>query len=103
MEALADECLFPEVDKLLLALYEHTVFWYIGRMEINEEIWIAACAHELQRRWRTVEPMHLEELAADLWRVAGSRGEPVGVEDRRTNTAVDYADKCGVAVSTQTY
>ena len=37
-------------------------------MEISEEIWIAACAHELQRRWRTVEPAQLEEVAADLWR-----------------------------------
>lgn len=37
-------------------------------MEINEQIWIAACAHELQRRWRTVEPEQLEEVAGDLWR-----------------------------------
>ena len=38
-------------------------------METTAEIWIAACAHELQRRWRTVDPAQLEELAADLWRV----------------------------------
>jgi len=37
-------------------------------MEINEQIWIAACAHELQRRWRTVKPEQLEEVAGDLWR-----------------------------------
>lgn len=30
--------------------------------------WIAACAHRLQRQWRTVDPEQLEELAADLWR-----------------------------------
>lgn len=29
--------------------------------------WIAACAHQLQRRWRTVDPEVLEEVAADLW------------------------------------
>jgi hypothetical protein len=29
--------------------------------------WIAACAHQLQRRWRTVDPEQLEEVAADLW------------------------------------
>ena len=69
MQVLADECPFSEVDKLLRALYEHTVFWYSGRMQTTEEIWIAACAHELQRRWRTVDPEQLEELSADLWRV----------------------------------
>ena len=42
-------------------------------MEMTEEIWIAACAHELQRRWRTVDPEQLEELAADLWEVATLR------------------------------
>ena len=39
-------------------------------METTAEIWIAACAHELQRRWRTVDPEQLEELAADLWQVS---------------------------------
>jgi len=29
--------------------------------------WIAACAHQLQRRWRTVDPETLEDVAADLW------------------------------------
>ena len=32
------------------------------------ELWIAACAHRLQRRWRTVDPAMLEEVAADLSR-----------------------------------
>ena len=36
-------------------------------METTEEIWIAACAHALQRHWRTVDPAQLEEVAADLW------------------------------------
>lgn len=31
-------------------------------------IWIAACAHQLQQQWRTVDPAQLEELAGDLWR-----------------------------------
>jgi hypothetical protein len=31
------------------------------------EIWIAACAHELHKRWRTVNPDQLDEVAADLW------------------------------------
>lgn len=35
-------------------------------MEPNAEISIAAGAHELQRRWRTVDPEQLVELAADL-------------------------------------
>ncbi len=30
-------------------------------------IWIAACAHQLQQQWRTVDPLQLEDLAADLW------------------------------------
>jgi len=42
-------------------------------METTEEIWIAACAHELQRRWRTIDPEQLEELATDLWRVVELR------------------------------
>jgi hypothetical protein len=30
--------------------------------------WLAACAHGLQRHWRTVEPDFLQEVARDLWR-----------------------------------
>ena len=37
-------------------------------METTEEIWIAACAHVLQRHWRTVDPEQLEEVAGELWR-----------------------------------
>jgi hypothetical protein len=33
-----------------------------------QDLWIAACAHRLQRQWRTVDPEQLEEVAADLWR-----------------------------------
>jgi hypothetical protein len=29
-------------------------------------VWIAAVAHHLQRRWRTVDPDTLADLAADL-------------------------------------
>ena len=43
-------------------------------MEIIAEIWIAACAHALQRHWRTVDPEQLEELARDLWRDERLRG-----------------------------
>ena len=35
--------------------------------EIPAQIWIAACAHQLQQRWRTVDPMQLEEVAGGLW------------------------------------
>lgn len=31
------------------------------------DIWIAACAHQLQLHWRRVDPGQLEELAAELW------------------------------------
>ncbi|WP_093161693.1 hypothetical protein [Variovorax sp. YR216] len=34
---------------------------------ISAETWIAACAHQLQRQWKTVDPEQLEEVAADLW------------------------------------
>lgn len=34
---------------------------------MDREIWIAVCAHRLQRQWRTVDPEQLDELAADLW------------------------------------
>ncbi|WP_345537106.1 hypothetical protein [Variovorax defluvii] len=36
--------------------------------ETAATIWIAACAHRLQQQWRTVDPLQLEEVAADLWR-----------------------------------
>lgn len=31
------------------------------------EVWIAACAHQLQQRWRTVHPSELEAVAGELW------------------------------------
>ena len=34
--------------------------------ELPETEWIAACAHGLQRHWRTVDPMELEAVAAEL-------------------------------------
>ena len=34
--------------------------------DTTAEIWIAACAHRLQQRWRTLDPDVLEEVAADL-------------------------------------
>ena len=34
----------------------------------GEDIWTAACAHYLQRTWRTVDPDQLREVAAELWR-----------------------------------
>ena len=37
-------------------------------MESPQHLWIAAVAHYLQRRWRTVEPDVLEDLAEDLSR-----------------------------------
>jgi len=36
--------------------------------ERQEQLWIGACAHQLQRRWRTVDPDELEVLAASLAR-----------------------------------
>jgi hypothetical protein len=37
------------------------------------ELWIAACAHRLQQRWRTVDPLQLEQVAEDLWNDAHLR------------------------------
>ncbi|MGJ7610794.1 MULTISPECIES: hypothetical protein [unclassified Variovorax] len=31
-------------------------------------LWIAACAHRLQRQWHTVDVVELEDVARDLWR-----------------------------------
>lgn len=36
--------------------------------QLPVDIWIAACAHRLQQRWRTVDPKVLEEVADDIWR-----------------------------------
>ncbi|WP_076999578.1 hypothetical protein [Variovorax sp. KK3] len=43
---------------------------------ISPDIWIAACAHALQLRWRTVNPRELEEMATELWRDARLRALP---------------------------
>ncbi|MDM0116230.1 hypothetical protein QTI66_29110 [Variovorax sp. J22R133] len=58
----------------------------------HEQLWIGACAHQLQRRWRTVDPDDLEDLAASLARdpalralspaeAAGVWLRPIGGED----------------------
>jgi hypothetical protein len=46
-------------------LDKHTVFCYADNMERAD--WIAICAHRLQQHWRTVDPLELELVAADLW------------------------------------
>ena len=33
---------------------------------IAANTWIAACAHHLQKHWRTVDPVQLEEVAKEL-------------------------------------
>ena len=33
---------------------------------LPQNIWIAACAHELAKRWRTVDPRELETVALEL-------------------------------------
>lgn len=35
---------------------------------MDREIWIAVCAHRLQRQWRTIDPEQLDEVTAELWR-----------------------------------
>lgn len=35
---------------------------------VPDTVWIAACAHRLQRQWHTVDPEQLEEVARDLAR-----------------------------------
>jgi hypothetical protein len=46
---------------------------YTVSSRMDRETWIAACAHRLQRQWRTVDPEQLEEVAAELWRDARLR------------------------------
>ncbi|HWT21680.1 MAG TPA: hypothetical protein VN280_22490 [Variovorax sp.] len=36
--------------------------------QLPASLWIAACAHRLQQRWHTVDPLELEDVARDLWR-----------------------------------
>jgi len=35
---------------------------------VPDTVWIAACAHRLQRQWHTVDPEQLEDVACDLAR-----------------------------------
>lgn len=39
----------------------------MSRMSDVERVWVAACSHVLQRRWRSVDPELLEDVAAELW------------------------------------
>lgn len=41
---------------------------------MEQDVWIAAFAHRLQRHWRTVHPDELDQVAADLWRDERLRG-----------------------------
>lgn len=41
--------------------------------EIPAQIWIAACGHQLQQTWRTVDPVLLEGVAGELWQDASLR------------------------------
>lgn len=34
--------------------------------DIAANTWVAACAHHLQKHWRTVDPTQLEEVAREL-------------------------------------
>ena len=34
---------------------------------MSERTWVAACSHRLQRQWPTVDPRHIEAVAAELW------------------------------------
>lgn len=36
--------------------------------QIPKLIWTAACAHHLQKHWRTVDPTELEAVASEIWR-----------------------------------
>ncbi len=49
-------------------LVKYTVF--VARLrameQLDDELWIAACAHRLQQHWRTVDPLELEATAREL-------------------------------------
>jgi len=43
---------------------------------MDRDDWIAVCAHQLQRQWRTIDPDQLDEVAEDLWRDERLRSMP---------------------------
>jgi hypothetical protein len=43
---------------------------------LPQNVWIAACAHELAKRWKTVDPEQLEGVAEDLAHDEHLRGMP---------------------------
>ncbi len=55
-----------------------------GMEPAGKDLWIAALAHHLARRWRTVDPHVLEGVAADIARILGLRSmapdevQPIG-------------------------
>ena len=52
-------------------------FAWNERMEnVPASLWIAACAHQLQQQWHTVDPRELEDVARDLWRDERLRAMP---------------------------
>lgn len=42
-------------------------------MELTPTQWIARCALRLGERWRTVDPVLLEEVAVGIWQDEGLR------------------------------
>lgn len=70
----------------------------------TDDLWIAALAHHLARRWRTVDPDVLEDVAADIAREPKLRAlapdeaavlwlEPVGIA-RRSEAFLEPGPGC---------
>lgn len=76
-DLVAREGLVGEGAQRRRELDKYTAFYYAWDMdETPADLWIAACAHRLQQQWRTVDPLQLEEVAAELWRDERLRSLP---------------------------
>ncbi|MDP9044156.1 MAG: hypothetical protein M3O01_05055 [Pseudomonadota bacterium] len=49
---------------------------------LSQTEWVAIAAHRLHHRWRSINPLQLDEVAAELWKDAQWRElEPVRAVD----------------------
>jgi hypothetical protein len=61
----------PVADAKLQRLETCVFIQYDATMSANPPMprrtWVAACSHRLQRRWLSIDPAEVEDLAATLW------------------------------------
>jgi hypothetical protein len=64
---------------------------------MDHDDWIAVCAHQLHRQWRTVAPDQLDEVAEALWRDETLRAMPPAAVAQAWLAPIARADDASTA------